>query len=129
MPANERAIMATTQNPPPLTVRPELAESVLHMLDEGADQYDGDLVEITALFRSLAESIRAGEPIDLMPYATSQEAEKAAENPDWYAYRVGSQLTLEASYAFEPVGPFSEPDWRYLSDLAGFAADIEAALA
>lgn len=110
-----------------MSVRPEIAESVLRLLDQESDYFkqavDSSGSEDAASYRALsanlaalATEICAGRPIDL---ASRLESESAG---DWL---IECGLKYEIQRAYEGSTGW---DWRYLADLAALASDIEAAL-
>jgi hypothetical protein len=103
-----------------ITIRPEIRESTLRLLDQEADRYDGDreIQQLVDVLRSAAEDVRAGRPIDL-----SQDADCISTLGSWL---VGAGIRYQ--FEDEEIAPHgARLDWRYLSDVAALAADIETA--
>lgn len=110
--------------PPSMVVRPEIADSVIRLLDEEAESFsDGKEPgerALSATFAGIAGYVRAGKSIyfelAFEPYGApmSREITNVIES-------------AMSAHAFEDGNRIESDDWRYLSDLAGLAADIEAA--
>jgi hypothetical protein len=122
-----------------LIVRPELVASTLRFLDLEAKTFSDELWELGATLASAAEDIRAGKSINLAVYPTSHDAKSAQMFPDrvrgrWtfgdWLVNGGIKAVFESAHDREgsrnDCGRGDDWDWRYLSDLAALAADIEA---
>jgi len=111
-----------------MVVRPEIANSVIRMLDDEAESFShgkepGERA-LSATFAGIAGYVRAGKSIyfelAFEPYGTpmSREITLAIEHT--------AELSM---HAFGNGDRIESDDWRYLSDLAALAADIEGAFA
>ena len=120
-----------------LTVRPEIAESTLRLLDKEAEHWRQATQESTARFgdesddavsyrklnaalASAAKAVRAGEAFDVSTYwdgpginATASFLELAV------CWEINHQIPWDDGSGIE------SRDWRYISDLAALVADIE----
>jgi hypothetical protein len=108
-----------------LVVRPEITPATLRHLDGQAeywthaasssrDSEDGaHYANLAAGLQSLAAHVRAGQAMDLTSRLETMTA------GEWL---IEQGVKYEVQRAWES----SEWDWRYLSDLATLAADIEA---
>jgi hypothetical protein len=113
-----------------LVVRPEFVPSMIRLLDTRYGDDEDWCRELNSTFASLAAAVRAGQSIDVAPYPTTHDAEMASEFGWSWHHTIAGSLKAHIEYEFEYVVPDSNEkyDWRYLSDLALLAADIEAAL-
>ena len=129
-----------------LVIRPKLAPAALRLLDrercEGAPEY-------AETIQRLIDAVNEGRPIDLSAYLDPSEAIKgilltAAGTPlddrftmslsEWLKCTETVERYMLSTISYVVHTDTSEDgtrsdDWRYLSDLAALAADIEAALA
>jgi hypothetical protein len=113
-----------------MTVRPELVPSALRLFDEEAEHFgrdrDPSCQGLAVAFTAAADAVRAGGPVDL--------AADAYPTTDPGAFTMRDEITRSIQREFETsvAGRYGQPederwDYRYLSDLAALAADIEAA--
>lgn len=111
--------MSEYPSPTKLIIRPEIVQSTLSLLDgEAASFAAGDAPDLSNAFTRLAGNVRRGEPLSL------------ADEP--YGAPMSREITNAIGYTFHmstSTDGSGGEDWRYLSDLAALAADIEAATA
>jgi len=117
---------AESYAPESIVVRSEIADSVIRMLDDEAESFsDGKEPgerALSATFAGIAGYVRAGKSIyfelGFEPYGApmSREIISAIEHTaERFMHAFGNGNRIESD------------DWRYLSDLAALAADIEGA--
>ncbi len=108
---------------PSMVVRPEIADSVIRLLDDEAESFsDGKEPgeqALSATFAGIAGYVRAGMSIyfelSFEPYGTPMSRE--------ITNAIGHYINSRVS----EVGDNAEADWHYIAGIAALAADIEAA--
>lgn len=111
--------------PASMVVRPEIADSVIRLLDKEAESFghgsEPGEQALSATFAGFAKRVRAGKQIfstelDFQPLGAPlrREITSAIEHTVW----------MNVSEDGDRVE--SSDMWRYVSDLAALAADIEA---
>ncbi len=109
--------------PASMVVRPEIADSVIRLLDEEAESFSdgkepGELA-LSATFAGIAASVRAGRSIYFELSFEPYGAPMSREITNAIGHYINTQVSEDGGNA--------EADWGYIGDLAALAADIEAA--